>query len=145
MLLWSHGAPEIAMGSRQPDQVDEARPGSTLRISLERTLASRAIAADEEIQGLEEAELVDRIQRLRRDRSAVILAHNYQIPVIQDLARWAGTGQPLLLSRRQPDSLHRSRYPLPIRLASRARYGRRALRGRSPFKGDPIWPKSWRT
>jgi len=42
-------------------------------------------------------EIVARIRRLKEERDAVILAHNYQIPVIQDLADL--TGDSLELSR----------------------------------------------
>ena len=34
--------------------------------------------------------LADRIERLRRERNAVILAHNYQLPEVQDLADYVG-------------------------------------------------------
>ena len=37
-----------------------------------------------------QAELIAEINRLRRERNAVILAHNYQIPEIQDLADFVG-------------------------------------------------------
>jgi len=60
------------------------------RPSVAHTEATRAIEADREIQGLGEAELLERIDRLRREREAVILAHNYQIPVVQDLADFVG-------------------------------------------------------
>jgi quinolinate synthase len=60
------------------------------RPSAAGTEAGRAVAADPEITGLDEAGLLERIQRLRRQRGAIILAHNYQIPVIQDLADFVG-------------------------------------------------------
>ncbi len=60
------------------------------RPSVASTEASRAIAADPEISGLGESELLEGIERLRREREAGILAHNYQIPVIQDLADLVG-------------------------------------------------------
>ena len=34
----------------------------------------------------EQAELISRIARLRKERNAVILAHNYQLPEVQDIA-----------------------------------------------------------
>ena len=46
--------------------------------------------ADVEIAGLDDAGLVAGIERLRRERNAVVLAHNYQIPPIQDLADYVG-------------------------------------------------------
>ncbi len=57
---------------------------------MEHTAATKEIEADEEIARLSEAELITRIDRLRRERDAIILAHNYQIPAIQDLADFVG-------------------------------------------------------
>lgn len=60
------------------------------RPSVLHTEATAAVEADEEIRGLSERELLARIERLRGERDALILAHNYQIPVIQDLADFVG-------------------------------------------------------
>jgi quinolinate synthase len=40
--------------------------------------------------GSSPSELRDRIDRLRRERNAVILAHNYQLPEVQDIADYVG-------------------------------------------------------
>jgi quinolinate synthase len=60
------------------------------RPSVADTEAARAVASDPQIGGLPDDELVRRIDELRRRRDAVILAHNYQIPAIQDLADFVG-------------------------------------------------------
>lgn len=39
---------------------------------------------------LQQHELIDEIKRLRAEKNAVILAHNYQIPEIQDIADYVG-------------------------------------------------------
>jgi quinolinate synthase len=66
------------------------RPQVGERPSVLRTAATVALEDDDEIAGLSEAELLERVDCLRRDRDALILAHNYQIPVIQDLADHVG-------------------------------------------------------
>ena len=40
--------------------------------------------------GSSASELGDRIERMRRERRAVILAHNYQLPEVQDIADYVG-------------------------------------------------------
>jgi quinolinate synthase len=76
-------APERAAGA-------DVQPQPYERPSVARTEASRAVEADPEIRGLGAQELLARIERLRREREAVILAHNYQIGPIQDLADFVG-------------------------------------------------------
>lgn len=46
---------------------------------------------------MDNAEIIQRIQELKAERKAVILAHNYQIPEVQDIADF--TGDSLELSR----------------------------------------------
>jgi hypothetical protein len=65
-------------------------PSPRPRPSVADTEASRAVAGDDEIRSMSKAELIARIQQLRRERDAIVLAHNYQIPEIQDLADFVG-------------------------------------------------------
>ncbi len=80
------------------DQPRDVEPPERSRPSVDHTEATAAIQADEEIRAMSDSELLEGIDRLRRERDAVILAHNYQIPVIQDLADFVGDS--LELSRR---------------------------------------------
>lgn len=64
--------------------VDRARP------SVEHTAATAAVDADAEIAAMTETQLLEAIDELRSERQAVILAHNYQIPAIQDIADFVG-------------------------------------------------------
>ena len=54
------------------------------------TQATRAVEADPEIRSLTDTELLGRIHDLRQERGALIVAHNYQEPAIQDLADVVG-------------------------------------------------------
>ncbi len=76
----------------------DAQPPERPRPSVTHTVAAAAVAEDSEISAMTQDDLLAGIERLRRERDAVILAHNYQIPEIQDLADVVGDS--LELSRR---------------------------------------------
>jgi quinolinate synthase len=80
----------------------DVRPAPRRKPSVRASPASAAVEADEEIRAMDEEALVDGITRLRREREALILAHNYQVPAIQDLADFVGDS--LELSRRAAES-----------------------------------------
>ena len=49
-------------------------------------------------------ELIDRIQELKRKRRAVIIAHNYQIGEVQDIADFVGDSLELSIKASQTDA-----------------------------------------
>jgi quinolinate synthase len=65
-------------------------PGRKPRPSVAGSPATGAVAADPELARLSREELVARILDLKRKREAVLLAHNYQIAEIQDIADFVG-------------------------------------------------------
>ena len=65
-------------------------PENRERPVILKTEATRAIEADAEIQSMSHDQLVAGIQRLRKERDAVILAHNYEVGPIQDIADFVG-------------------------------------------------------
>ncbi|HXY27525.1 MAG TPA: quinolinate synthase NadA [Acidimicrobiales bacterium] len=81
---------------REPRSPDDVRPPRRERPGID-TEATQAVLEDPEICRMSDADLLSGIDRLRRERDAVILAHNYQIPPIQDLADFVGDS--LQLSR----------------------------------------------
>jgi len=81
---------------REPTSPDDIRPPKRVRPGIS-SEAGRAVEEDTEIGGMSEATMIAGIETLRRERDAVILAHNYQLPLIQDLADFVGDS--LQLSR----------------------------------------------
>jgi quinolinate synthase len=75
------------MASGEPLTFD---PGRKPRPSTAGSPATSAVAADAEIARLSRDELIARILDLKRKREAVLLAHNYQIGEIQDIADFVG-------------------------------------------------------
>src|SRR4029453_2519483 len=49
-------------------------------------------------------DLADELQELKRDRNAVILAHNYQVPELQDVADYVGDSLGLSYQAAQTDA-----------------------------------------
>ncbi|MEW6754419.1 MAG: quinolinate synthase NadA [Candidatus Latescibacterota bacterium] len=53
---------------------------------------------------LPQEELVEQINRLRREKNAVVLAHNYQVPEVQDIADFTGDSLGLALEAARTDA-----------------------------------------
>ena len=65
-----------------------------------------APAAGQYHSDLPAEELIAQINHLRREKNAVILAHNYQIPPIQDLADFTGDSLGLSVEAAKTDAEH---------------------------------------
>ena len=79
------------MGEQMSEGANPAAAAENARRSqLSTSAAARAVEADPEIASLNDEDLLDKIQDLKQERGAVILAHNYQIPEVQDLADFVG-------------------------------------------------------
>lgn len=72
------------------DNVGATRLSPLVAVPPLHTPADDAVEADPEIQAMDETELVAGVRRLRAARHAVLLAHNYQVPAVQDVADFVG-------------------------------------------------------
>ena len=87
-------------------------------------------------------ELIEEINRLRKERNAVLLAHNYQIPVIQDIADFTGDSLGLARQAAKTDadlivfcgvtSWRRQPPSLPGQKGAPSRTSKRVVRWRTP-------------
>jgi quinolinate synthase len=85
-----------------PHAPGDVRPATRHKPSVLDSPATAAVEADAEIRTMDDEALLAGISKLRRERRALILAHNYQIPAIQDLADFVGDS--LELSQRAAES-----------------------------------------
>lgn len=59
-------------------------------MSIDQLTSTQIMETSPDAGSMTQEELIEEINRLRKERNAVILAHNYQIPVIQDIADFTG-------------------------------------------------------
>lgn len=77
------GPTELVAG---PEEARTASAADLPRPYVDHTALDEIVAGDAELSTLSDQRLIDGIAMLKRDREALILAHNYQRPEIQDLA-----------------------------------------------------------
>jgi len=87
-----------------PHAPGDVRPATRRKPSVLESPATTAVDGDAEIRAMDDDALLAGIARLRRERRALILAHNYQIPAIQDLADFVGDSLELSLRAAESDT-----------------------------------------
>jgi quinolinate synthase len=71
---------------------------------MSESLTYETVASQYHHYDLPQEELIQQINRLRQEKNAVVLAHNYQVPEVQDIADFTGDSLALALEATRTDA-----------------------------------------